>query len=210
MGQFHGAVVIQYGGRLSIYGLTGWIFLLILIPSLCVAFVLSDRLHAGSDASSLIDSWKLSNTARTDNWSLIALIWNKYGSSIKRAYCRQNYARLSSQIINDTAGCVEDCWQPLVGINNPVVCIFTNITSLGCYRYILKTRGICNVKHPVWHQSWLCNWPQICYTFTCLPYRMKIYTEFNLAAWLRMVKSMELNISKFWILVINKLSLKDS
>ena len=26
-----------------------------------------------------------------------------------------------------------------------------------------------------------------------LPYRMKIYTEFNLATWLRMVKFMELN-----------------
>ena len=37
-----------------------------------------------------------------------------------------------------------------------------------------------------------------------------MYTEFNLAAWLRLVKSMELNISEFWILFINKLSLKDS
>ena len=30
-----------------------------------------------------------------------------------------------------------------------------------------------------------------------LPYRMKIYTEFNLATWLRLVKFMELNISEY-------------
>ena len=29
------------------------------------------------------------------------------------------------------------------------------------------------------------------------PYRMKIYTEFNLATWLRLVKFTELNISEF-------------
>ena len=35
-----------------------------------------------------------------------------------------------------------------------------------------------------------------------LPYWMKIFTEFNLAIWLRMVKFMELNISEFWFLII--------
>ena len=36
--------------------------------------------------------------------------------------------------------------------------------------------------------------------FSTLPYRMKIYTEINLATWLRLVKLMELNISKIWSL----------
>ena len=30
-----------------------------------------------------------------------------------------------------------------------------------------------------------------------VPYRMKIYTEFNLATWLKLVKFTELNISEF-------------
>ena len=33
-----------------------------------------------------------------------------------------------------------------------------------------------------------------------LPYMMKIYTECNLATWLRLVKLAELNISQFWFL----------
>ena len=32
-----------------------------------------------------------------------------------------------------------------------------------------------------------------------LPYRMKIYTEFDLATSLRLVKFMELNVSEFWV-----------
>ena len=41
--------------------------------------------------------------------------------------------------------------------------------------------------------------------FWCYPehYRMKIYTEFNLATWLRLVKFTELNIGKFWLLNFN-------
>ena len=37
----------------------------------------------------------------------------------------------------------------------------------------------------------------------CVPYRMKIYTEFNSATWLRLVKFTELNISEFWFLNFN-------
>ena len=33
--------------------------------------------------------------------------------------------------------------------------------------------------------------------YNCIPYRMKLYTEFNLATWLRLVKFTDLNISEF-------------
>ena len=39
-----------------------------------------------------------------------------------------------------------------------------------------------------------------------ISYRMKIYTEFNLDTWLRLVKFTELNISKFWVLNSNYIS----
>ena len=39
-----------------------------------------------------------------------------------------------------------------------------------------------------------------------IPYWMKIYTEFNLATWLRLAKFMELNISEFLFLYFNYIS----
>ena len=39
--------------------------------------------------------------------------------------------------------------------------------------------------------------PKYVSLYTDIPYRMKIYTEFNLATWLRLVKFMEINISEF-------------
>ena len=39
-----------------------------------------------------------------------------------------------------------------------------------------------------------------------LPYRMKIYTAFNLAIWLRLVKFKERKISKFWFLNFNHMN----
>ena len=36
-----------------------------------------------------------------------------------------------------------------------------------------------------------------------VPNRMQIYTEFNLATWLRLVKFMELNITIIWCLNFN-------
>ena len=38
--------------------------------------------------------------------------------------------------------------------------------------------------------------------FWCIPNRMKIFTEFNLAIWPRMVKIIELNIGKFWFVIL--------
>ena len=35
------------------------------------------------------------------------------------------------------------------------------------------------------------------YKVQSYPYKMKIYTEFNLATWLRLAKFTELNIAKF-------------
>ena len=39
--------------------------------------------------------------------------------------------------------------------------------------------------------------PVVYYPFSPIPYRMKIYTEVNLATWLRLVNFTELNISEF-------------
>ena len=48
--------------------------------------------------------------------------------------------------------------------------------------------------------------PVVNYSYSPILYRWKIYTEFNLATWLRLVNFTELNISEFWFLNFNYIS----
>ena len=48
----------------------------------------------------------------------------------------------------------------------------------------------------VYHLKWQCK--------KQIPHKMKICAEFNLAPWLRLVKFMGLNISKFWFFNFNQ------
>ena len=82
----------------------------------------------------------------------------------------------------------------------------------------------CLLEHDVSQTQRKCQWSRSCVdiegmkhlwqlimqcghsTNSNLPCRMKIYTEFNFANWLRLVKFLELNISKFWFLNFNYIS----
>ena len=50
--------------------------------------------------------------------------------------------------------------------------------------------------------GWVC-YIKMLAVYQNLPYRMKIYTEFNLATWLRLLKFTELNISEYLFLNLN-------